>query len=86
MKCDISLSWRNGDEDLNLERTKSPDEVWGPPGTDWRNVQQAITVLDQTYADVRAAMISMLPKEVQETIPTVVKMTSEQARNFTGQA
>lgn len=86
MKCNIDLSWQNGDEEVNLSRTKSPDEVWASPDRSWRSVAQAIDVLDATYADVRAALIAVLPSEVRKNTSLVVKMTPEQARNFTGVA
>jgi hypothetical protein len=84
MKCEIELSWRSADETLTLSRGKDNDEQWVSPleGAKASVVPQIIGVLDATYADIRAALLATLPKEMQEHISIVVKMTPEQARSF----
>lgn len=87
MRCEIDLSWRNGDEEMKLERSKNPDEVWADPrtGSAWRNVQQMIDCMDATYADARAALIALLPKETQDGVGIMVRMTTEQAKRLVGE-
>lgn len=84
MRCEINLSWKALDETMSLAREKANDELWVSPLEDSSAsvIPQIVSILDATYADVRAALISTLPKEMQENFLVVVKMTAEQARNF----
>lgn len=84
MKCEINLTWRASDETLSLKREKSNDEQWVSPleGARASAVPQIIGVLDATYADIRAALVATLPKEMQEQVSVVIKMTPEQARTI----
>lgn len=82
MKCEITASWKGVDERLILTRESEPDEVWTAPGGDARAVLQMIEVLDNTFGDVRAALVTMLPREVAEGVPIVAMLTREQAGDF----
>lgn len=82
MKCEITTNWKGVDERMTLTREKEPDEVWTAPGGDARAVRQMIEVLDQTFTDMRAALITMLPREVAEGVPIVAMLTREQAGDF----
>jgi hypothetical protein len=80
MKCEIEVSWQSGTDTMRVERDREPEEVWGPGGP--RNITQAIEVLDKTYADIRAALLVMLPDHISENVPIMVKMTTAEARSF----
>lgn len=82
MKCEITTSWKGVDERMTLTREREPDEVWAAPGGDARAVVQMVTVLDQTYADVRAALLAMLPHNMAEETKVVLVLTPEQAKEF----
>lgn len=84
MNCEINLSWKSGDEQLSVCRDKAQDELWASPleGSGASVVPKVIAVLDATYADIRAALIAVLPKEMQQHISVVVQMTPEQTANF----
>lgn len=83
MKCEISVSWRDGEEELEISREKTPAELWTAPNG-WRNVQQAVEVLDQTYADLRASLLAVMPEEVRAGLGVAVRMTADEARNYGG--
>lgn len=87
MRCSIQLSWRNGDEDLNLERCKNPEDHYiSPLDGSWRAIQQVIDVMDQTYTDARAALTAMLPEAQREDIGTMVCLSpSEMQEHFPGE-
>jgi hypothetical protein len=84
MKCNIELSWRSASEELSLTRSKDNDEQWVSPleGAKASVVPQIIGVLDATYADIRAALIAALPKEMQEHVSAVVYMSTQEVRDF----
>jgi hypothetical protein len=83
MKCEISLTWRNGEEDMTVTRSKTPDEVWESPlDGGWRSIEQMIRTLDNTYADARAALIAMLPSEMRAQVSVVINTTPERARKM----
>lgn len=85
MKCRISVEWRDGEEEVELTREKVPPEMWvSPVEGGWRGVQQVLDTLYRTYADMRSALIAALPKEVRPSVGIMVRMTEEQARDFTG--
>lgn len=80
MKCDINVGWRSGDETLRVEREVSRDtvDVWGPNPDS--HLLQAVATLDRTYADTRAALISMMTATAASNVTVVVQMTAEQAQ------
>jgi hypothetical protein len=84
MKCNIELSWRSASEELSLTRSKDNDEQWVSPleGARASVIPQIISVLDVTYADIRAALIATLPKEMQEHVSAVVYMSTQEVRDF----
>lgn len=82
MKCEITTSWKGVDERMTLTREREPDEVWTAPGGDVRAVLQVVEVLDQTFGDVRAALLAMVPSEVSDRTRVVMILTPEQAKEF----
>lgn len=79
MKCEVSVGWHNGNDDMELTRKRQPEEVWGPTPSP-RNIMQAISVLDDTFADARAALLAMLPNSAKETVSVVQFLSAEEAR------
>lgn len=79
MNCEITVGWHNGTDDMKLNRTREPEEIWGPTPSP-RNVIQAIGVLDDTYIDTRAALLATMPESAQAQVPVVQFLSAEEAR------
>lgn len=79
MKCEITVGWHNGNDDMELTRKREPEEVWGPTPSP-RNVLQAIGVLDDTFVDARAALVATLPDSAKKQVPVMMVLSPEEAR------
>jgi hypothetical protein len=86
MRCEITVQWRDGYEELEMSRESDRDQWGGETDQEWRLTSRVVDQLDKTYQDLRKSLLAMMPEEAREGHGVMVRLTEEQARDFPEQA